>query len=316
MSLTHQITLLSNWEFWALTIASAVVALIGLYLVVRYLRLVRTIEDTPTAKIRSAHQGYVELAGMAVKMEGEPILAPLTGRECCWYRYKVERHGDKHWHTIEKGSSEHLFLLQDDTGECIIDPDGADVTPEHTDVWHGNRSTPSTRTGNTTVPGRFWKLAKILGQHTTIGSRYRYTESRIHHQDPLYAIGLFKSLDEMDHMQQRKEITRELLRDWKQDQAGLRLEFDRNRDGHIDAAEWEQVRHKAARQAQTEQQQLMGENQLHTLSATGSHQHPFLLSSLPEFDLVRRYRLFITLAATAFFVGGILSVWLLSFKLV
>ncbi len=316
MSLTHQITLLSNWEFWALTIGSAVAALVGLYLVVHYLRRVRTIEDTPTARVRSAHQGYVELAGTAVKMEGEPILAPLTGQECCWYRYKVERRGDKHWHTVEKGSSEHLFLLQDNTGECIIDPDEADVTPEHTDVWHGNSSTPSTYTGNTTVPGRFWKLAKILGQHTTFGSRYRYTESRIHHQDPLYAIGLFKSLDEMDHMQQREEITRELLRDWKQDQAGLRLEFDRNRDGRIDAAEWEQVRHKAARQAQTEQQQLMGENQLHTLSATGSRHQPFLLSSLPEFDLVRRYRLFITLATTTFFVGGALSVWLLSFKLV
>ncbi len=314
MPITEQIALLSNWEFWALTLASAATALVGLYLIVHYLRHVRTIADTPTAKVRSAHQGYVELAGMATRMEGDPILAPLTGQECCWYRYKIERRGDKHWRTIEKGSSEHLFLLRDNTGNCIIDPDGADITPGHTHVWQGNSSTPSAYAGNSVGPGKFWKLSTILNRHVTNGSRYRYTESRIHERDPLYAIGQFKTLDEMDHMQQRGEITRELLRDWKQQQAELLLEFDRNRDRHIDPEEWEQVRRKAATQAHTEQQQLLGDNTLHTLSDTGSRQQPFLLSSLPEFDLVRRYRLFVHLATAAFFLGGSLGVWLLSFK--
>lgn len=314
MPITEQIALLSSWEFWALTLLSAAAALIGLYRIVHYLRLVRTIDDTPTAKVRSAHQGYVELAGTAVRMEGESILGPLTGQECCWYRYKIERHGDKHWHTVEKGGSEHLFLLRDDTGDCIIDPDGADITPAHTDIWYGNSRTPSTYTGSNTQPNIFWKLTGLLGKHSTIGSRYRYTESRIHHQDPLYAIGLFKSLDEMDHMQQRKEITRDLLQNWKQDRTGLMLKFDRNRDGHFDPEEWERVRHEATTLAQTKQQQLLGESILHTLSDTASRHHPFLLSSLPEFKLVRRYRRFVYLATAAFFVGGALSVWLLSLK--
>ena len=48
----------------------------------------RLIEDTPTSRIRSAPQGFVELAGVAGVFEGEPIIAPLTQRPCCWYRYR------------------------------------------------------------------------------------------------------------------------------------------------------------------------------------------------------------------------------------
>ena len=316
MTLTEQALLLASWEFWSLTMLSATSAIAGFYLTFHYLRRARTIENIPTAKIRSAHQGYVELAGRAVRMEGEPILGPLTGKPCCWYRYKIERRGDKHWRTIDSGSSEHLFLLRDDTGDCIIDPDGADVTPEQTSVWYGDTRTPTSYVGsNKTDSGLFWKLAKSIGNGASTGGRYRYTEARIQDQDQIYGIGLFKTLDEVDHTQQRSEIVRELLRTWKQDKSSLLLEFDHNRNGRIDLEEWEQVRRKAQNLTQAEQQQLLDGSILHTLSDTGSGQHPFLLSSLPEFDLVRRYHLFANLAVATFFIGGAASVWLLSIKL-
>ena len=47
-------------------------------------------EDTPTSKIRSAAQGYVELSGHGELMEGPKIIAPLTSKYCTWYSYKVE----------------------------------------------------------------------------------------------------------------------------------------------------------------------------------------------------------------------------------
>jgi hypothetical protein len=317
MTLTEQALLLSSWEFWYLTLFLAATAIGGFSLAFHYLRLARIIEDTPTANIRSAHQGYVELAGSAEQMAGDPILAPLTGLPCCWYSYKVERRGDKGWFTVDSGSSEHLFLLRDATGDCIIDPEGADVTSDQKDVWQGDREIAPTHASNKLPSG--WKLLLKLGQTINrtgaIGSRRRYTETRIHHGDQLYGIGLFKTLDEVDHIQQRSEITRELLREWKRDNASLLFEFDRNRDGHIDQKEWEEVRHKAEKQAQAEQQQLIDGSILNTLSDTGSRQHPFLLSTLPEFDLVRRYRLFVTLATSAFFIGGATSVWLFSIKL-
>jgi hypothetical protein len=315
MPLAQQIAHLSSWEFWGLTLLAAATALVGLYLLVHYLRLARTIEDTPTARVRSAHQGYVELAGTAMTMPGEPILGPLTGLECCWYSYKVERRGDRHWRTIEKGSSDHLFLLRDDTGDCIMDPEGATVTPAHTDSWYGHTRRPAFFAGSAGPGfGVMWGLAGLLGSQRPAGSSYRYTESRIINRDPLYAIGLFRSLDEINRMRQRDEITRDLLHDWKQDRAGLKLRFDRNRDGQIDATEWEQARTEAARQARTEQQQLLGDNLLHTMSDSGDRHTPYLISTLEQFDLVRRYRRFVYLSTVAFFSGGALCVWLLSLK--
>ena len=120
MPLTQQLLLLDGWKFWGITSLSAVAAICGFYFAFHFLRRARIIEDTPTANIRSAHQGYVELAGTAAQMDGEPILAPLTHLPCCWYSYKVERLDDKRWLLADQGTSDDLFLLQDKTGKCII----------------------------------------------------------------------------------------------------------------------------------------------------------------------------------------------------
>ncbi len=317
MPLTELILHLANEEFWAITLFSAIAALGGFYFTFHFLRRARIIEDTPTANIRSAHQGYAELAGTAVQMDGEPILAPLTKLPCCWYSYKVERRGDKGWFTVDSGSSEHLFLLRDTTGDCIIDPEGADVTSDRKDIWQGNSDLTPVHIGNK-LPSS-WKLLLRLGQGINsteaIGSSRRYTETRIHDGDQLYAIGLFKTLDEVDHMQQRSEIIRELLREWKRNKSSLLFEFDHNRDGQIDQQEWERVRQKAEDQARVEQQQLIDGSILNTLSDTGSSNHPFLLSTLPQFDLVRRFRRNVALSVASFFTCGALAIWMLTLKL-
>src|SRR4030067_2822595 len=58
----------------------------------RHVSHVRLIEDTPTAKIRSAPQGYVELEGLGKLMDGPPIIARLTGLPCVWDRYTIEEY--------------------------------------------------------------------------------------------------------------------------------------------------------------------------------------------------------------------------------
>jgi hypothetical protein len=317
MPLTEQILLMTDGKFWAITSISIAVAVGGFYFAFYYLRRARIIEDTPTASVRSAHQGYVELAGSAAHMADEPIYAPLTHLPCCWYSYKVERLDDKKWHLADQGTSDDLFLLRDETGECIIDPEDADVTTDNKDVWYGSGSSAAPSI-NHKLPSS-WQLMLKLGQtlssDMSMGARYRYTEKRIHAGDQLYGLGLFKTLDEMDHIQHRSEISRELLREWKQDKSSLLFEFDRNRDGKIDQHEWEQVRRKAEEQARTEYQQLLDGSIIHTLSDTGSRTHPFLLSTLPEFDLARRFRKYVIFSVPSFFLGGGLAIWMLTLKL-
>lgn len=316
MSLSEQFLHLSQFEFWALQLFCATAALAGFYFAFRWLGRARLIENAPTAKIRSAHQGYVELDGNARLMDGEPIRAPLTGIDCCWYRYKIERSNNDSWRTVESDFSDGLFLLEDETGHCLVDPDGAEVTPSDRSVWYGSDRYPTHRNPDRQRirPTPLLQLARFLNQEIG-GGRYRYTEERIYPGDRLYAIGLFKSLDDLDHRESQAELSRGLLREWKQDRAELLARFDLNRDGQIDPREWETARRAAqtqARLAHAEQQRHLIQ---HTLSSPHSSRHPYLLSSLADFELVRRYRFKAFGAVTLFFLTGTAAVWLFGLHL-
>ncbi len=171
-------------DFWitaAVLIGLAVAGFIGAFY---YFLRKRIIEDTPTARIRSAAQGYVELTGIGKLMDGPPIISPLTGTQCTWYSYQIEERRRSRrrtrWVTVDRGTSDELFLLEDETGTCVIDPEGAGVTPAARDIWYGATPRPASGPGG----GRRWFS----------GGRYRYTEQRLHPGEPLFAIGLFETV--------------------------------------------------------------------------------------------------------------------------
>ena len=90
MTITNQMLHLSQGEFWVFLGLSVGVAAAGFWYAFRNLLRARTIEDTPTAKIRSAQQGYVELTGQTKSMNGDATKAPLTGIGCCCTPYRVD----------------------------------------------------------------------------------------------------------------------------------------------------------------------------------------------------------------------------------
>ncbi|HEB95046.1 MAG TPA: hypothetical protein ENI96_01285 [Sedimenticola thiotaurini] len=293
-------------EFWFFFGAAVAAAGAGLYLGMRLLQRARLIENTPTARVRSAPQGYVELNGIARLMPGEPIRAPLTGVRCCWYRIRVHKRGDRGWSLVEQETSDHLFLLRDPTGDCIVDPDGARVTPGDRSTWYGPTPRPlrPDRAGAPERAPALLQLARLLNRDLGGGAdRYRYTEERIFEGDPLYAIGMFRTRDDLDRREHRRELLIGLLHDWKRDPARLLQRFDRNRDGRIDGDEWDLARRQAAAQADAALSRQAGDAPLHRLGDTGSRQRPFLLSTLPEFSLVRRLR-WQAAAAFALFLGA------------
>jgi hypothetical protein len=262
----------------------------------------RIIEDTPTARIRSAPQGYVEIIGHGSLLDGPPILSPLTGRICTWYRYRIEEHqrsGKKSaWVTVESGESDALFLLNDGTGVCLIDPEGAHVTPAVRERWYGpNRDSRPQTTGN-----------RWLG-------RFRFIEERMHPGDPLYALGLFKTTGGTADQAQINEDLRELVREWKRDSAALLTRFDGNRDGQIDVAEFEQVREAALKEVLARHAEYAAAPPLNIMSQTHDRQHPYLLSAFPEFDLLRRYHRLATMWFAAFLATGAIPAWLVGLRL-
>jgi len=265
--------------FW-MTVSGGGLALGGCcYLWVNALSRSRLIADTPTSKLRSAAQGYVELEGYARMMPGEPIYAPLSGKPCVWYRYSVQQKGrdSDGWYTVESGVSESIFHLVDETSLCVVDPDGAEITPSVKLVWRGDSPRPL-HTPNKTG---FWYRFFSFGN-------YRYMECRLREYDPLYAIGQFVGAGDHESLS-INEAARDLLATWKRDKLGLLQRFDRDRNGEIDLVEWEEARQAAEREVIATWRERQQQNEVSLLKKPPGGK-PYILSSLPQDRLIAHYR--------------------------
>ena len=266
---------------WALLAMSAVsfFAWLGNY------RRYRQIHDLPTSKIASAAQGYVELLGRGELLDGTPVISRLGRQPCCWYRYQIEEQkSDNKWQTIDQGSSVDHFLLADDTGQCVVSPEGAEVVTNDHRSW---REEP-----------------------------YRYTEWLLRPQSVLYALGEFitHSGNLADHVDEREEI-RQLISDWKRDQKTLHERFDLDRDGTISLKEWELARLQAAREVRQQRAGQLNNHVegVHLLRQPRDKRLFLLANELPD-KLGRRYRLWSIFHLFVMVAASIGSLLLLGFK--
>ena len=241
-ALAQAVASASRGEFWTASGIAGCVACFSLITAWRSLAHKRLIEDMPTTRLRAAAQGYVELTGTARLFPGEPIVSPLTGQPCCWYRYAVERREHGHdrrertrWVRVEGGESAQLFQLDDDTGRCAVDPEGATVTPSASHVWFGH----------TRVPPRRRAVGRASRWFGGMGRAYRYREEIIEIGSPLYALGFLRTHGGAALPADITADAGALLRDWKADPAALLARYDRDGNGAIDVDEWEHARRDA-----------------------------------------------------------------------
>lgn len=288
---------------WFLLIALFVGACICLLASLRMFHRARLIEDMPTSKIRSCSQGYVELYGTAKWMDGPEIHAPLSGQPCVWYSFSVEeyaQHSKQKWRRIDDGVSDNLFLLEDDTGACVIDPQGAEVTPSSSNTWYGSkRISPVTHTSPLEVLG---------GAIFQTGQKYRYNEQRLDQYESLYAIGEYNSLG-TGHEDNLKDAARAYLRVLKRDKEKL-ASYDKNSDGQIDLEEWEQARKDAKQAVIKHQLSNPLPKRMHVLKKPLTKKYqPFLLSSKSEIHMSRKNRI-LSAGLAILFVVFIASIFL------
>ena len=267
---------MEQWLFISFFIAASATLLYGTF---NNLKKARTIEDVPTSKIRSAHQGYVELIGVSRETEGKIVIAPLTSTTCLWYDYQIERYqGGKNsrWTVVEKGSSEDLFELFDGTGECLIDPRHSDVLTSIKKRWSGYQRHPA-QVPETSLLGRLRR------------QRYRYTERRIHKDQPVYAIGWFKTIHASSAEKLQQDYVASLISSWKQDYDKMLQRFDQDGDGNIDQREWQRARRLAAQEARQHVAANYDASDVHIVSKPASGQ-AYILSTTDPSDLSSRYR--------------------------
>lgn len=267
-------------SFGIIILILAVIALVTLAAAFIFLKRTRLIEDTPTSKVRSAAQGYVELEGTQYNMEASPLLSPLGNTPCTWYRYEIAEYrknsNDKGgtWATIEQGVSSELFRLKDETGECFIDPEDAMVLTKNAQIWYGPERYPASNKTS------FW-----------LRKRYRYTEWCLRPHTYIYALGGFHSIGNTPSQSEAKTAVALLIGQWKKDYQTLLEKFDTNKDGVLDLKEWAAVEKAAEAEIRKQNVKKGAHPDVHMLSKHGIMQQPFILSEIPQAKLIKRSRL-------------------------
>jgi len=122
------------------------VAIVLLWLSLRFRRRERLVRDLPTSKVQGVFIGLVEL-GVSAESE-KPLVSFLGEKLCVHYSYRVDEHWsrtvsetttddkgqaqtrtrvEEGWKTIAAGGASEPFYGQDDTGVILVRPDGAKV---------------------------------------------------------------------------------------------------------------------------------------------------------------------------------------------
>jgi hypothetical protein len=269
-----------NPYYLVLALLGSAGILAGLYIFFRRWRQQRLIEDTPEARIRSAPQGYVKLAGRARSLDGEALRAPLTGRRCVWWTYRIEQRehsgrGAVLWRHGDSGTSDQSFLLTDESDHCLVNPQGAEVEPSDRKVWYGNSPDD--------VPP-----ALLGGFRFGFGQNYRYIEAILNEDAQLSVLGDIRA-NTSSVTNTIGDEAAALLSQWKQNQPGLIARFDSNHDGHIDAAEWEAARAAALSEAQQNRLRQAPEARVSVLAKPNGNR-PFLIAAQSARQLARTER--------------------------
>ena len=255
---------------WCLGLMS-IISLFAWYSVLYRLRAV---SGTPTSRVASAAQGYVELIGRG-RSGATPLISKLRVLPCLWYRWKVEqRNGENEWRSLDKGESSDYFVLRDNSGECVIDPEHAEIITKHHDEW--------------------------------IQGDYRYTEWKLIADDYLYVLGEFKTVGGSNTTLTHEELVKQVLSEWKMDNADLLKRFDLDNNGVLDIREWALARSAAKREAEKRLNEVLAEPDTNFMLPPHDGRL-FLISNLDQNKLAFRYKLWTWANFVIFFgaLGGI-----------
>jgi hypothetical protein len=235
-----------------------IMAVISLFAWYSALKRLRAISGTPTSRIASAAQGYVELIGRG-KLDATPLISKLRVLPCLWYRWKAEeRNSRENWSTLDHGESSDPFLLDDGTGVCVVDPEQAEILTKHCDQW-------------------------------TDGS-YRYTEWKLIQEDYIYVLGEFITRGGSNIEITHDELVKNVLSEWKMDNENLMKRFDLDNNGVLDMREWGLARSAAKREAEKRLNEILAAPDTNFMLKPHDGRL-FLISNLDQDKLAFRYKL-------------------------
>jgi hypothetical protein len=233
------------------------------------------IRDTATSTTNGAALGYVELIGTAETGAQPGLRSQIAKRACVWYRYRIERRVGAGWIVESSESSEDCFLLHDATGDCVVDPEGAEVVSRRQRRW------------------------REFG--------HRFHEQWIAPGDRLYVLGELCSVGAaLDSPADLRQDVSAVLADWKRDRAGLLRRFDRDGNGMLDQPEWDSARREAKTQVEREWTARRSLGSVNVVRKPRDGRR-YLISVYEPSQLTRRFSRW-AWAHLALFLGGLAAI--------
>lgn len=255
---------------WVLVLA--LIACLSLLLWGLNFRRARAVGDTPTSRIASAPQGYVELAGTARPFPGDRLISPASRIHCVWYHFVVEEKRGDNWKKVKDEVSHDSFLIDDGSGEALVDPDFAEIVTTRKRTWMRDRHT-------------------------------RLTEWLLVPDEPLYVIGDFATVGGQNTQLDQVADLHALLTEWKADKVELARRFDLDGNGDIDIREWELARKAARREVVRRHAEIRSQPGIHMMRKPRDGRH-FLVSNLDPDRLARRYGVWTTVQLAVAVLAG------------
>ncbi len=245
-------------------------------LVIEFSKL-RTMENIPTSKIKSAAVGYVELKGRVRAFANQPFKTPYSGISCVWYRIEDNNtSGELVWENSIDRQSTEPFVLEDETGRCYIFPEGANVTVRS--------FTPI-----------------VIGDDS-------YIEEYIAEGEWLYVLGEHHPIPEANSTSTKTEAKYIFTR-WLQEKMKLIDKYDVNNNGILDSSELRTIKKDAEYLAEIKLQGNRKDTEnLGFVKIPKDERHHFIISSQSEVALIKQHRHKILVAFLGFFIMGSLSV--------
>ncbi|HTS54093.1 MAG TPA: hypothetical protein VMH26_12530 [Burkholderiales bacterium] len=225
----------------------------------------RSVEDTPKSRIASAAQGYVELSGVAFKLDGIRELFARDGVPCLWYRSVSGTALD-----AAADGTQEPFGIRDESGTAVVLPYHALVEAAHRYTWQAGDQT--------------------------------YAEDRIYAGDRLGVLGEFTSSEPSFDLE--AAVANKLLQ-WREDPRALLARFDADHDGRIDAREDWKMRVQALQAARAEEQAAVARYQAVNLIKSPEDGRAFVISARSQRSLHQRLFAWEILGVAAFIAGTV-----------
>lgn len=236
---------------YVLFVCVALMVPLSLFAWMSSFRRFRAIADMPTSRIATAAQGYVELIGRGLPINGLPLLSPLNQLPCLWYRYIIEHRDSRNrWVTEDSGESNASFIIDDGSGQCLVDPEDAELLISKKERWtRANR---------------------------------RYTQWLLIERQSIYVIGEFRTHGSVDLELKHNEDVKHLLGEWKRDFKGLLQRFDRDGNGVLDLEEWQRARAQAKREVAAMHHELRAAAEFHAMQPPADGRLYLISDLMPE----------------------------------